>query len=100
MEKILILDYGSQYTQLIARRLRELGVFSEIHPPTLPLAAWRDPEVRGVILSGGPESGYADGAPDIPEGALALRCRHLLRHRAHRLGRWSPASTASTARPF
>ncbi|MEW5915308.1 MAG: glutamine-hydrolyzing GMP synthase [Gemmatimonadota bacterium] len=61
--RILILDYGSQYTQLIARRIREARVYSEIHPPTRDLEwirAWRP---TGIILSGGPNSVYDDGAP-------------------------------------
>jgi len=53
-DKLLILDFGSQYTQLIARRLRELGVYCEIHPCTATAAAIRAYGARGVILSGGP----------------------------------------------
>ena len=60
-EKIIILDFGSQYTQLIARRVRELNVYCEIHPfhkiPAL------DASVRGVILSGSPSSVRDAGAP-------------------------------------
>lgn len=69
-EKIIIVDFGSQYTQLIARRVREARVYSEI-------LAWNDPklsqleaETRGFILSGGPESAYAQGAPTIPNALL------------------------------
>jgi GMP synthase (glutamine-hydrolysing) len=74
-DAILILDYGSQYTQLIARRVRELGVYSEIHPYDGPLD--RALEVnglrpRGVILSGGPASVYDEGAPDLRPEILAL----------------------------
>ena len=54
--RILILDFGAQYTQLIARRVRELGVYCEIHPWDLDAAAVRAFAPRGVILSGGPES--------------------------------------------
>jgi len=56
MEKILILDFGSQYTQLIARRVREAGVFSEIHPWDMPAEAIRELQASGIILSGGPNS--------------------------------------------
>ena len=74
---ILILDFGSQYTQLIARRIREQAVYCEIHPFTLA----RDPELRqiramrptGIVLSGGPSSVYEQGAPTIPKACTRLR---------------------------
>jgi GMP synthase (glutamine-hydrolysing) len=62
-EKILILDFGSQYTQLIARRLRELGVYCEIHPCTVSADAIRAFRPRGIVLSGGPASVLAEGSP-------------------------------------
>jgi GMP synthase (glutamine-hydrolysing) len=61
--RILILDYGSQFTQLIARRIREVRVYCEIHPPTVTpewVRAWGP---RGIILSGGPSSVYDDDVP-------------------------------------
>ena len=61
--RILIIDYGSQFTQLIARRVREARVYSEIHPPTRSLEWIRDWQPTGIILSGGPNSVYEDGAP-------------------------------------
>jgi GMP synthase (glutamine-hydrolysing) len=61
--RILIIDYGSQYTQLIARRVREARVYSEIHPPTRTAQWIRDWKPTGIILSGGPNSVYAPGAP-------------------------------------
>lgn len=64
MEKVLILDFGSQYTQLIARRTRELNVFSEIQPFNYSIEKIKsDRNVKAIILSGGPQSVYADGAP-------------------------------------
>ncbi len=60
---ILILDFGSQYTQLIARRLRELLVYCEIRPYTTPVEELLRPNVRGVVLSGGPDSVYEQGSP-------------------------------------
>jgi GMP synthase (glutamine-hydrolysing) len=67
-ETIVILDFGSQYTQLIARRIREIGVYCEIHPFNVPLAQIREIEPRGIILSGGPSSVYEEGAPHcLPE---------------------------------
>ena len=62
-DTILILDFGSQYTQLIARRLRELSVYCEIVPYSVPLESLRREQIRGVILSGGPESVYGEDAP-------------------------------------
>jgi len=64
-EEILILDLGSQYTQLIARRVREIGVYSEITRHDTPAATLRDRGVKGVILSGGPSSVYDDQAPTV-----------------------------------
>src|SRR4051812_34072596 len=61
--RILILDYGSQYTQLIARRVREARVYSEIHPPTRSLEWIRAWNPTGIIFSGGPNSVYAPDAP-------------------------------------
>ena len=71
-EKILILDFGSQYTQLIARRVREVGVYSEIHPCDLDAAAIREFKPSGIILSGGPESTTAEDSPKIPEPVFSL----------------------------
>jgi GMP synthase (glutamine-hydrolysing) len=62
-EKVLILDFGSQYTQLIARRVRELGVYCEIHRPDLPKAELLAFAPKGIILSGGPASVEAQGSP-------------------------------------
>lgn len=64
-ERILILDFGSQFTQLIARRVREAGVYCEIHPYTKPIDAVRDFTPRGIILSGGPASVHAGESPTI-----------------------------------
>jgi GMP synthase (glutamine-hydrolysing) len=62
-ETVAILDFGGQYTQLIARRLRELGVYSEILPPTITRASLAERGVKGIVLSGGPSSVYEKGAP-------------------------------------
>jgi len=71
-EKILILDFGSQYTQLIARRVREQKVYCEIWPCTARPAAVRKFKPRGIILSGGPSSVYDKKAPLGPKGVLDL----------------------------
>ncbi|MEO5341033.1 MAG: glutamine-hydrolyzing GMP synthase [Magnetococcus sp. MYC-9] len=71
-EKILILDYGSQYTQLIARRVREVQVYSEIHPHNLSGAEILAFNPRGIILSGGHRSVYDPGAPGLNPAVLSL----------------------------
>src|SRR5215213_3719743 len=65
-DKILIVDFGSQVTQLIARRVREQGVYSEVVPFQKAEAAYREMRPRAVILSGGPESVTADASPRAP----------------------------------
>ncbi len=72
-ELVLILDFGSQYTQLIARRVRELGVFSEIISGTTPLAEIRAHKPSALILSGSPASGYRVQAPMPDPGIYALK---------------------------
>ncbi|MEI7474059.1 MAG: glutamine-hydrolyzing GMP synthase [bacterium] len=63
LDKILILDFGSQYTQLIARRVRELNVYCEIHPFNYDLEKIKEFNPKGIILSGGPSSVYEENAP-------------------------------------
>ncbi len=70
--RILIIDYGSQYTQLIARRVREARVYSEIHPPTRTAEWIRDWKPTGIILSGGPNSVYDAGAPTVAPEVLDI----------------------------
>jgi len=70
--RILILDFGAQYTQLIARRVRELGVYCEIHPWDMSDAQVRAFAPRGVILSGGPESVTAADSPRAPAAVFEL----------------------------
>ena len=84
--RILILDFGAQYTQLIARRVRELGVYCEIHPWDVSDAEVRAFGPRGVILSGGPESVTDAGTATRAGGGVRARragARHLLRHADH-----------------
>jgi len=61
--RILIVDFGSQFTQLIARRVREARVYSEIHPPSRTVEWIREWKPTGIILSGGPNSVYGDNVP-------------------------------------
>ncbi|NOX68727.1 MAG: glutamine-hydrolyzing GMP synthase [Gammaproteobacteria bacterium] len=70
--RILIVDFGSQYTQLIARRVRECGVFSEVHPWDMDDAALRDFAPSGIILSGGPESVNLDEPPQASAAVFEL----------------------------
>jgi len=71
-QKILILDFGSQYTQLIARRVREAGVYCELHPNDVTEQFVRDFAPAGIILSGGPSSVYEDETPRAPDVVFAL----------------------------
>ena len=69
---LLVLDFGSQYTQLIARRVRESGVYCEIQPFDVDESYFEERQPRGVILSGGPETVTAGNTPRIPERLLKL----------------------------
>ncbi len=71
-QSVLILDFGSQYTQLIARRIREQAVYCEVAPCTTPIAQIRAMRPAGIVLSGGPSSVYEDGAPTISAEVLSL----------------------------
>ena len=71
-DKILILDFGSQYTQLIARRVREASVYCELHPNDVTEQFIRDFNPKGIILSGGPSSVYEDETPRAPECVFTL----------------------------
>jgi len=74
-ERIIILDFGSQYTQLIARRIREAGVYCEILPFSTPLSDIQSINPRGLVLSGGPASVYDDNAPRSEPGLIsAVNC--------------------------
>ncbi|MCG8434094.1 MAG: glutamine-hydrolyzing GMP synthase [Gammaproteobacteria bacterium] len=70
--RILILDFGSQWTQLIARRVRETGVYCELHSPDMSEDAVRKFAPRGIILSGGPESVVGDATPKTSKGIFEL----------------------------
>ena len=86
-DEVVVLDYGGQYSQLIARRVRECGVFSELLPYHVGAAEVARRRPKGVILSGGPASVYAEGAPPLERELLELGhpgARHLLRHAADR----------------
>jgi GMP synthase (glutamine-hydrolysing) len=71
-QEVVVLDYGGQYSQLIARRVRDCGVFSELLPHHVSLEEIAARKPRGIILSGGPASVYAPGAPALDSGLLEL----------------------------
>ena len=71
-EMILVLDFGSQYNQLITRRIREFGVYSELHPHTLTAEEIKEMNPKGIILSGGPNSVYDEGSFRCDEKSLNL----------------------------
>ena len=71
-ELVLVLDFGGQYNQLIARRVRECGVYCEVLPFITPLAELQAKKPIGFIFTGGPNSVYAEGAPQADPGLFAL----------------------------
>ena len=72
MERILILDFGGQYNQLIARRVRECHVYCEVHPYTMPLEEIRSFSPIGIIFTGGPNSVYEAGSPQVDPAIFEL----------------------------
>ena len=108
VKKVLVLDFGGQYAQLIARRVRECRVYSELIPYDTPLAEIEARKPAGLILSGGPRSVNEPDAPMLDPGGLRAgrsRPRHLLRPAAHgqapRRARWRAPTWPSTgARPL
>ena len=88
-EMILVLDFGGQYNQLIARRVRELSVYSEVHPHTLSIEEIKKMNPTGIILTGGPATVYEDDAPKCSKelfelGIPVLRCLEETHHQDHR----------------
>ena len=97
-EAIAVLDFGSQYSRLIARRIRELNVYCEILPPNAPREAVDKLNLKGIILSGGPASVYAEGAPQAPgwvfaAGVPVLGICYGMQLLAHQLGGRVASST-------
>src|SRR5918999_3124799 len=72
MQPVLVVDFGAQYAQLIARRIRECHVYSEIVPHDLPVSELAARRPSGIVLSGGPKSVYAPGAPTVDRGLFDL----------------------------
>jgi len=93
-DRILILDFGSQYTQLIARRVREIGVYCELFPYDVDIAFIKDFNPKGIILSGGPDTVTTDDSARAPQIVFDLGVpilRHLLRHANHGHAAWRPS---------
>ena len=94
-DPILILDFGAQYTQLISRKVRELGVYSEIKPFNISIQEIKKLQPKGLILSGGPESVYEKNAP-LPDKSISLPRATILvlnfSSRPRRFLSWKPKS--------
>ena len=85
---VLVVDFGAQYAQLIARRVREAGVYSELVPHSMPVDEILAKDPKAIILSGGPASVFEPGAPTIRHQGIRIRCSgawYLLRLPGHGL---------------
>lgn len=105
MQKVLILDFGGQYNQLIARRVRECNVYCEVKPYTMPLEEIRAFSPIGIIFTGGPNSVYLEQSPQVdPEifslGIPVLGICYGCQLMAHHLGGLVTAAQADTAREY
>ena len=72
LEKVIVIDFGGQYNQLVARRVRECGVYCEIESFKAPLKKISDRKPKGIILTGGPDSVYSAGAASAPRELFEL----------------------------
>lgn len=71
-EMVLVMDFGGQYSQLIARRIRECGVYCEIHPFTISIDKIRALQPKGIVFSGGPSSVYGEGRQNVGKKFFTL----------------------------
>ena len=104
-QMVIVLDFGGQYNQLIARRVRECGVYCEVKPYTTPLEELKGMDPIGFIFTGGPGSVYAEDAPlcdpeifnlGVPVLGICYGCQFM----AHTLGGRVTAAQADTAREY
>jgi len=77
VDTVLVVDFGAQYAQLIARRVRECHVYSEIVPHTITADEIRAKAPKAVIMSGGPSSVYAEGAPQVAAGFFVIMAARM-----------------------
>ena len=71
-ELVIVLDFGGQYNQLIARRVRECNVYCEVHPYTMPIEKIKEMNPKGIILTGGPNSVYDEKSPHYDPALFSL----------------------------
>jgi GMP synthase (glutamine-hydrolysing) len=105
MQEVIVLDFGGQYNQLIARRVRECGVYCEVKPHTTPLCELREKKPIGIIFTGGPHSVYAPDSPQVdPEifslGVPILGICYGCQLLAHYLGGKVVPATDASAREY
>lgn len=84
-EMIIVLDFGGQYNQLIARRVRECNVYCEVHPYNMSLDQIKEMNPKGIIFTGGPDVVFEDGAPGVPGRFLSWVYRFWESATAHSL---------------
>ena len=85
-EMIIVLDFGGQYNQLIARRVRECNVYCEVHPYTMTIEKIKELNPKGIIFTGGPNSVYGDDAPSYSTEIFDLRNMIGMAHPANCIG--------------
>ncbi|MEA4994617.1 MAG: glutamine-hydrolyzing GMP synthase [Oscillibacter sp.] len=105
MQKVIVLDFGGQYNQLIARRVRECNVYCEVKPYTTPLSQLKSEKPIGIIFTGGPSSVYDPASPQVDPAIFALGIPILgicygCQLMAHHLGGRVTAGTEDTAREY